>query len=191
MLVLACVILACESDPDPGDPSPTTSQTSIFNSPVSTCVIEAEGASPVCVVIDQSGRTCGPSPDFIPFYGELALPDEMPDGMTLVEACMTGALPGIPDSQIAEFIYATADGTKNIHISTARIIPVQARGREPIQLGTRTGYITNTARTDGSTLYSVELERDGRAYTVIAILGPENAATPEQLNEVALAISER
>ena len=49
--------------------------------------------------------------------------------------------------------------------------------------------VTDVARAENTALYSVEFERDGRAYTVIAILGPENAATREEMNAVALSMA--
>jgi len=182
------VVAACESEAEgPSQDSPST--TTIFNSPRSTCVIESEGASPICVTIDESGSTCAATPDHISFYDDLVLPAELPPGMSLAEACLTAPLPGIPDSQLAELIYQTADGTKNIHVSTARIVPVQAQDRPEIQLGERIGYVRDVAASDNTALYSVEFERDGRAYTVIAILGPENTATREEMNAAALSIA--
>ena len=190
LALVAVAVAACESESGgPSDDTPMATTTTIFNSPRSTCVVEVEGATPVCVTVDEQGKTCAATPDHISFYEDLVLPTDLPAGMNLAEACLTAPFPGISSQDIAELIYKTADSTKNIHVSTAKIVPIQPQGRPTIQLGERTAYVRDSAISDTAALYSVEFEIGGRAYTVIAILGPENAATREEINAVALSMA--
>ncbi len=110
--------------------------------------------------------------------------------MTLVLACRKPTPAGIPDQQITEYVYENADATGWFHTSTLRIESVEPRGRAEIDLGGVTGYITRTFRPNGETFYNVEFHKEGRAYSVVSLLGAGNTLTEADLNHVALSIAQ-
>jgi hypothetical protein len=176
ILLLAAVLLAgCENEEGAGVASPT---------PYCTIIL----GDRICP--SQSAVDCRPSVDHIPFIRELVLPGTLPEGLDFYEGCVTAEFPGLEQPiQAAEIKYRSADEKAKFQVSTARF-GVQPNNREAIQLGPVTGFITRTPRADGSEIYGVEFPLGPRAYTVIAILGPENRLTEADLNAIALQMVE-
>lgn len=135
--------------------------------------------------VDPVRGDCRPTLSHIPF--QPVLPTYLPDGVKLLEAC-THEDP-LQNSQRplqnVELYYYDDARTAWFQVVTANL-DVQAQGRQTIQLGNVVGYVTRTPRPDGTTLYGVEMQLAGRAYTVIAIIGAGvNALSDEDLNQVA------
>ena len=170
LLAMAVLLVGCESEED------------TVASPTPYCTIIL--GDRICP--SQSAVDCRPSVDHIPFIRELVLPGTLPEGLEFYEGCVTAEFPGIEQPiQAAEIKFRSADEKARFQVSTARF-GVEPNNREAIQLGPVTGYITRTARADGTAIYGVEFPLGPRAYTVIAILGPDNRLTEADLNAVAL-----
>lgn len=120
----------------------------------------------------------------------VVLPSAFPQDVQLVEACTHEEedLPGLPPQQIAELIYRNPDETVEIQIATANLA-VTPQDREQVDVAGTVGYIQARDRGDGTRTWGIEFEKDGRAYTVIAILGPENQVTEDSIREMAESIA--
>jgi hypothetical protein len=135
---------------------------------------------PGVICPDVQEPVCLPTTDHISFINELVLPRTLPPELAFSEGCAVACVPGAPCNQSAEIKYESADGGAHFQVSTATGFAVEPRERETLQLGPIPGYII---RNQG--IYGVEFELRGRAYTVIAVLGPENRLTEADLNAVA------
>ena len=158
---------------------------------------QTPAATPVCTFIEGEGRVCFgtpqpraclPATDHIPFINELVLPESLPEGMSFSEACLTACPEGIPCNQPAEIKYASADGGAHFQVSTA-IADTPCVNGTPAPFGPLTGCIRRIPRQGGQMVYAVDLQIRGRAHTVIAVLGPENRLSEEDLNAVAVDIA--
>jgi hypothetical protein len=126
------------------------------------------------------------------FEFPVILPSVFPQDVRLVEACTHEDLPGLPAVQQAEIIYRNPDESVEIQVATANamVVPVKPDGREEIDLGNGvTGYIQDRDRGDGTRFWGIEFEAEGRAYTVIAVFGPENKVTEESIIAMAESIA--
>lgn len=184
LIVVAIGVATLTDDDSPSGSSLDGSTPSAAATPFCTFV---PGEGRVCIGTPQA-RDCRPTTEHIPFISQLVLPKALPEGLSFDEACVTADPPGIASSQNAEIKYASEDQGAHFQVSTA-IIAVEPRDRETIQLGSVPGYITRTPGAEGKTVYGVEFELAGRAYTVIAILGPDNRLTEADLNAVALEMA--
>lgn len=137
---------------------------------------------------DPAKGDCRPTIAHVPF--EVTLPNVFPKGVRLVEACTHAepGLGGVPELQIAEFVYESADGGASLTLATSTI-EVQPKDRQVIDVGGLTGYVTDRERDDGSKVYGIEFTKDDRAYTAIAILDAENQITPEDIKAVADSVA--
>lgn len=135
--------------------------------------------------VDPVRGDCQPTLSHVPF--QPVLPTYLPDGVKFLEAC-THEDPlqnARRPFQNVELYYYDDARTAWFQVVTANV-DVQPQGRETIQMGNVVGYVTRTPRPDGTTLYGVEMQLEGRAYTVIAILGAGvNALSEDDLNRVA------
>jgi hypothetical protein len=182
-IVLVFAAIAVATIFDGSDPEPQTGvQPTIGPTPSPICrIIDGDE---VCVGVGEP--FCLPTTQVVPFFDQLVLPREIPEGLAFSEACATNCAEGQPCNNPAEIKYKSADGGAHFQVSTATGLAVEPRGRESIQLGSIPGYITRNEGTTGTTVYGVEFELRGRAYTVIAILGPNNRLTEADLNAMAL-----
>jgi hypothetical protein len=182
VLVVAAIAVAtaCDDDSSTGSPNGGSTQT-VAATPICT-FIPGEGI--ICRGTPQP-RDCRPTADHIPFINQLILPKALPEGVSFAEACLTADPAGLPSSQNAEIKFASDDGGAHFQVSTV-IIAVAPQNRETIQLGSIPGYIIRNPLPDGRTVYGVEFSLGGRAYTVIAFLGPGNRLMEADLNAVAL-----
>jgi hypothetical protein len=154
---------------------------------------QTPGATPSCTFIPGEGRVCIGTPqprdcratmDHIPFASELVLPNSLPEGIRFEEACLTACPEGIPCNQPAEIKYASEDGAARFQISTA-IAETPCTNGSPAPFGPLSGCVRRIPGQGGETVYAVDLQLRGRAHTVIAIIGPDNRITEEELNAVA------
>jgi len=130
---------------------------------------------------------CSPDMKDIPFIEELTLPGNLPKGLSLANACYGGEESVATD---AEFFYASDNGRLLVVVLTGQGVPVEQNDRDPIQLGDIVGYTWNDPEADGTSSYGLEFEKEGRSYSVGAILGPTNSIRADDVNAVALSIAE-
>jgi hypothetical protein len=130
---------------------------------------------------------CSPDMKHIPFVEELTLPAHLPKGLSLANACYGGEESVATD---AEFFYGSENGRLLVVVLTGQGVPVEANGRSTVQLGDLVGYFSSSPDPNGTTLYGVEFEKDGRSYSVGTSLGPTNDVTRDDVNAVALSIAE-
>lgn len=137
---------------------------------------------------DPEEGDCRPTIAHVPF--PITLPNVFPKDIRLVEACAhpEPGFGGVERLDIAEFNYESADGAASLTLATSTI-DIQPGDRQVIDVGGLTGYITDRPRADGSRIYGIEFSRDERSYTVIAILGPDNEVTPEDIKAVADSVA--
>ena len=173
---------ACEDDPPAGTPGAGSPQT-VGPTPFCTFI---PGEGNICVGTRQP-TNCQPSTDHIPFFDQLVLPKTLPEGVSFDEACLTACPEGIACNQPAEVKYANEDGSVRFQISTA--IGDPGCTGTPAPYGPVTGCIRRIAGAEGKSIYAVDLQLNGRAHTVIAILGPENRITEADLDAVAVDIA--
>jgi len=154
-------------------------------------------ATPICTYIEGEGNICvgtrqpthcRPSTDHIPFFDELVLPKTLPAGLSFTEACLTACPEGIPCNQPAEVKYASEDGGASFQVSTA-IADATCVNATTVPYGPESACVRRIAGTEGKSIYAVDLQKRGRAHTVIAILGPDNRITEADLDAVALDIA--
>ena len=136
----------------------------------------------------SSETTCGTIDD-IPFISDLTVPTNLPKGLTLRTACWSEST----QDQDADFFFAS-EGEKGILTIVIFMgedfVPVEQNDRPAVQLGDLTGYSSDTVGPEGTTLYSVEFEKDARSYSIGASPGPANNVTKDDVNAVALSIAE-
>jgi hypothetical protein len=130
---------------------------------------------------------CSADANDIPFIEQLTLPAHLPKGLSLANACYGGEESVATD---ADFFYASDSGSLTLVVLTGQGVPVEQDGRATIQLGDLVGYFSESMDPDGTTFYGVEFEKDERSYGVGARLGPTNDVTRDDVNGVALNISE-
>lgn len=183
VLIAIGLATACGDDSPSGAPGPGSPQT-VAATPSCTFI---PGEGRVCVGTPQP-RDCRPSTDHIPFFDQLVLPKTLPAGLSFDEACLTACPEGIPCNQPAEIKYASEDGGARFQISTAIAAATCANGTT-VPYGPESACVRRIAGAEGKSIYAVDLQKRGRAHTVIAILGPDNRITEADLDAVALDIA--
>jgi hypothetical protein len=159
---------------------------------------QTPGATPFCTFIPGEGNVCvatpppvdcRPSTDHIPFIDQLVLPQTLPEGFAFTEACLTSCHEGAPCNQPAEIKYATGDGTARFQVSTAIADTCASADSIPTPLGPITGCVRRIPGSGGEAVYAIDMQKNGRAHTVVAVIGPDNSVTEEQMNAVAVDIA--
>ena len=188
VVLIALMFVAIGLSTACGDDSPSVTPTAGSSPTV--------GATPFCTFIPGEGhvciatpqpRDCRPTTEHIPFFNQLVLPKTLPAGLSFDEACITACRQGIPCDQPVEVKYASDDGGARFQVSTA--IAETCVNATPIPFGPVSGCIRRLPSSGGESVYAVDLQKRGRAHTVIAILGPDNRITEAELDAVALDIA--
>ena len=184
-LLFVAIGLATACSDDSPSPSPGVgSSPTVAATPFCTFI---PGEGRVCVGTPQA-RDCRPTTEHVLFFDQLVLPKTLPAGLSFDEACITACPEGIPCNQPAEIKYANEDGSMRFQVSTA-IADTPCVNGSPAPFGPETGCIRRIAGSGGEMIYAIDLQKRGRAHTVIAILGPDNKITEAELNAVALDIA--